>query len=571
MAKAAENINWKKGKCGVVNSFVLLSRVQKGISAFLFLVIISLANPAVSYGGYLLSPVYLMKTAITTTSYNQRIAPEFPVNLQWLNTNKALRLRNLQGKVVLLDFWAYCCINCQHILPDLARLEKKYPDELVVIGVHSGKFIGEKDSENIRQAILRHGIRHPVVNDAGMQIWHSYGVHAWPTLILIDPIGRIAGRHSGEGVFKAFDRSIASIIRQFDMRGLINREPLNLTLETDKAKDSVLSFPGGILADESSERLFISDSGHDKIVIASLDGNILDICGSGESGYIDGSFDTAKFNRPQGLALSDKTLFVADTGNHCVRTVDLSNKTVSTLAGTGKQGQNSNIRGLAYRAALSSPWDLEIIGSKLYVAMAGTNQIYRIDLKRNTISPFAGTGVEGRIDGPRQQAALAQPSGLTSDGTRLYFCDSESSSVRWVDVSGNGIVTTIVGLGLFEFGDYDGKGPQARLQHPLGVTYHNGLIYVADTYNNKIKIIDPKMSTVRTFLGNGTAGSSDSPVPLFDEPGALSCYGNKLFIADTNNHLIRVADIKTAKTVTLPLGIAKDDYSSVSMSDLYSQ
>jgi len=552
---------FKKGKCGITSNLAMpplvfcrrQERGQKVILVLLLLVTTSLVNPASLYGGYLPSPMCLMDSAMMTVSFNQRIAPDFPVNLQWLNMDKALRLGDIKGKVVLLDFWTYCCINCQHILPELAMLEKKYPDELVVIGVHSGKFTGEKDSDNIRQAILRHGIRHPVVNDANMQIWRNYGVRAWPTLVLIDPMGRIVGWHSGEGAFKAFDRAIGSIIKQFDRRGLIDRRPLNLVLEINKTKESMLSFPGGILADESSGRLFISDSGHHRIIIAGLDGNILDMCGSGESGYLDGSFETARFNRPQGLALSGKTLFVADTENHCVRAVALSEKTVSTLAGTGKQGQSFNIRRMANRAALNSPWDLEVIGGRLYVAMAGSHQLYRIDLQSNAISAFAGTGVEGRIDGPREQAALAQPSGLAKDGNRLYFTDSESSSVRWVELRGAGVVTTIVGLGLFQFGDRDGRGPYARLQHPLGMTYYNELLYVADTYNNKIKVVDPRTAMSKTFLGSGTAGSADDPVPLFDEPGDLSYALGKLFIADTNNHLIRVADIKTATVTALQL------------------
>ena len=514
MAKVAESIRWcKKFKCGITSNLAMPYQVKKIILVFFFLVTTSFINPAALYGGYLLPPMFLMDSAMMKVSFDQSIAPEFPAVLQWLNTDKALRLGKLRGKVVLLDFWTYCCINCQNILPELARLENKYPDELVIIGVHSGKFFGEKDSDNIRQAILRHGIRHPVVNDANMQIWRNYNVHSWATLFLIDPTGRIVGRYSGEGVFMVFDRAIASIIREFDKNGLIDRRPLNLVLETNKTKESLLSFPGGILADESSGRLFISDSGHHRIIIADLDGNILETCGSGQRGYLDGSFETARFNRPQGLALSGKTLFVADTENHCVRAVNISNKTVSILAGTAKQGQSFNIRGTANRAALNSLWDLEVIGNKLYVAMAGAHQLYRIDLQSNVISPFAGTGVEGRIDGPRQQAALAQPSGA-------------------------GLVTTMVGLGLFQFGDRDGKGPYARLQHPLGMTYYNGLLYVADTYNNKIKVIDPRTTMSKTFLGTGTAGNVDDPVPLFDEPGDASYALNKLFIADTNNHLI---------------------------------
>jgi thiol-disulfide isomerase/thioredoxin len=114
-------------------------------------------------------------------------APEFPAGMQWLNTATPLRLADLRGKIVLLDFWTYCCINCMHIIPELTALERKYPNELVVIGVHSAKFHNEGDSENIRQAILRYEIQHPVVNDRDFRIWRSYAVRAWPTLMVIKP------------------------------------------------------------------------------------------------------------------------------------------------------------------------------------------------------------------------------------------------------------------------------------------------------------------------------------------------------------------------------------------------
>jgi DNA-binding beta-propeller fold protein YncE len=354
-------------------------------------------------------------------------------------------------------------------------------------------------------------------------------------------------------VFESFDKNIASIIRQFDSVGLLKRQSLNLSLETKKENDSLLSFPGGILADESSEKLFISDTGNNRIIIASLDGSILDICGSGDRGILDGSFDIAKFNQPHGLALSNNILYIADTGNHCIRAVNLSNRKVTTLAGNGRQGKSLNIRGKAHLAGLNSPWDLEVIDDKLFVTMAGAHQLYRIDLQNKTISLFAGSGFEDRLDGSQFKAALAQPSGLATDGKRLYFTDSQSSSVRWIDGRDNSVVTTIVGLGLFQFGDRDGRGPDALLQYPTGLTYYNDLLYVADTYNNKIKVIDLFISSSRTFLGNGTAGNADNPVPLFNEPGDVSYALGMLFIADTNNHLIRIADIKTAKVTTLEL------------------
>ncbi len=520
---------------------------------FLFSTAIFFIEPSVSKADYMQIPVCVTGTPFVATYFNPNAAPEFPKKLKWLNAKRPLTMGELRGKVVLLNFWTYGSISCLHVLPGLAELESKYPEELVVIGVHSGKFTGEKDPENIRQAIVRYDIRYPVINDSDMQIWHIYGVHAWPALILIDPSGRIINRYGGEDVFEAFDENISSIIKQFDKVGLLKRRPLDLGLKTEQTKDSLLYFPGGIFADESSERLFISDTGHNRIIVARFDGYIVEIYGSGDSGFTDGPFVMAKFNRPHGLALSNKKLYVADTGNHSIRAVNLSIKKVTTLAGIGRQGKSLNIKGKARIAALNSPWDLEVIDNKLFVAMAGANQLYRIDLQNEAIYLFAGDGFEEHMDGLRQRAALAQPSGLATDGNRLYFTDSQSGSVRWIDTRGNSVVTTIVGQGLYQFGDKDGRGPDALLQYPMGLTYCNDQLYIADTYNNKIKVIDPLTSSIRTFLGNGTAGDTDGPIPLFDEPGDLSSAFGMLFIADTNNHAIRIADIKTGTVKTLEL------------------
>ncbi|HEX2869201.1 MAG TPA: thioredoxin-like domain-containing protein [Ignavibacteriales bacterium] len=133
--------------------------------------------------------------------YTNGDAPEFPDGLDWLNVDHPIKLSDLRGKVVLLDFWTFCCINCMHIIPDLKKLEAKYPGELAVIGVHSAKFLSEQETGNIRQAILRYDIEHPVVNDKDFKIWTSYGANAWPTVVLIDPRGDVVGHHSGEGVY----------------------------------------------------------------------------------------------------------------------------------------------------------------------------------------------------------------------------------------------------------------------------------------------------------------------------------------------------------------------------------
>jgi len=482
-------------------------------------------------------------------------APEFPEGMEWLNTERPLAIRQLKGKVVLLDFWTYCCINCMHIIPDLKKLEHKYANELVVIGVHSAKFPAERGTENIRQAILRYEIEHPVVNDHEMQIWQSYTANSWPTLFLIDPAGKVVAYMSGEGVYAQFDGIIAKVIATFDAKKMIDRRPLNLKLERQRTPTSLLAFPGKVLADEKSKQLFISDSNHNRIVVVSLDdSSVKEVIGSGEIGLKDGSFETAAFNHPQGMALDGSVLYVADTENHALRAIDLARRTVATIAGTGEQLQHRvTFGGQGKDIALSSPWDLTMQNGILYIAMAGPHQLWQMNPKTGGIAPYAGSGREARIDGRLAEAALAQPSGITSDGKKLYFADSEVSSIRSADLDPNGRVDTIVGEDLFEFGDRDGKGPVVRLQHPLGVAYSDGWLYVADTYNNKIKRVSPKERTSETFVGTGENGMQDGDRATLNEPSGVSVAFGKLYIADTNNHLIRVVDLKTRRTETLQI------------------
>ena len=491
-------------------------------------------------------------------------APELDGGRGWLNTDKPLSLAALKGKVVLLDFWTYGCINCIHIIPDLQRLEAKYPNQLVVIGVHSAKFENERDTENIRRIVMRYEIEHPVVNDADMKIWENYAVRAWPTRILLDPAGYIVGELRGEGGYDALDQAIATLISDFRKRGELNETPLKLTLERAQSASLPLAFPGKVLADAAGGRLFIADSNHNRIVITDLNGNLRALAGTGLAGKNNGSFAEATFNRPQGLALDGDALYVADTENHLLRRLDLTKQTVSTVAGTGQQSQTFGIIpvGPALTTPLSSPWDLQIAGRSLYIAMAGPHQLWRLDLDANTVGTFAGSGREARQDGPRladneiaplRAAAFAQPSGITTDGKRLYVADSESNIIRAVGLDEAGTVETLAGGDLFDFGDQDGEGDDVRLQHPLGVAWHDGKVFIADTYNHKIKLLDPLAHTVKTFLGNGKPGQQDGANAGFYEPGGLSIANGQLYVADTNNHAIRVIDIAAKRSATLKI------------------
>jgi DNA-binding beta-propeller fold protein YncE len=484
-------------------------------------------------------------------------APEFPDGLEWLNVKRPLSLAELRGKLVLLDFWTYGCVNCIHIIPDLERLEDQYAEELVVIGVHSAKFTNEGETENIRDVIVRYGLEHPVVNDRDFAVWRLWGANAWPTVVLIDPAGNIVGGHSGEGIYPVFQPVIDALVEEFDGRGLIDRNPIDLSIEV--APGTVLSFPGKVLADPAGGRLFIADTNHHRIVVADLEtGEVIDVAGSGGRGFDDGGFESASFDQPEGMALGDggSTLFVADLGNHAVRAVDLVSRSVATLAGNGQQATTYPPRpGVAPDVELSSPWDVLVDGNLLYVAMAGSHQLWTIDLDGARFDPFAGSGREGVAGGPRLSAELAQPSGLAIDASgRVYFADSESSSIRWADPESGGGVGLLAGSprGLFDFGLVDGAGPDARFQHPLGVVHVDGRLFVADTYNSAIRVIDLATGEVTTLAG-GEQGWSDGPEPKFSEPGGISYAAGGLFVADTNNHVIRRVDAVTGETKTIVL------------------
>jgi thiol-disulfide isomerase/thioredoxin len=481
-------------------------------------------------------------------------APEFPDDLQWLNTDRPLRLRELRGKLVLLDFWTYGCINCLHILPDLKRLEAKYARELVVIGVHTAKYGNEAVLANLHQAIRRYGIQHPIINDDAARVWSAYRVPGWPTQILIDPNGNILQGFIGEYHDQQIDRLIADSIALHRQRGtLCEAAPLPI-VTSPSAPDTPLRYPGKVLADAASSHLWIADTQHHRIILSTLDGNVLAVVGRGAAGSADGDFASATFRQPQGLALQNGQLYVADTGNHLVRRVNLTTQRVDTIAGTGVRAREFNVPGYGRAAQLNSPWDLHRQGNALYMAMAGMHQIWRLDLETTYVEPFAGTGHEALIDDVHVDAAFGQPSGLSGDGTHLYVADTEVNAIRAVSLAPDGMTTTLSGGGLFTFGDRDGMGREARLQHPLGIAAVEGGVYVADTYNHKIKRLNTSTGHLKTIAGTGMGGWRDGAAAQaqFYEPGGLSAAAGQLYVADTNNHRVRVVDLHTLVVRTLP-------------------
>lgn len=491
-----------------------------------------------------------------TQSYAGSVpAPEFPDGLDWINSEGPVQLGDLVGKVVLLDFWTYGCINCIHVIPDLKRLEEEYAEELVVIGVHSAKFANEGETENIRQIVMRYEVDHPVVNDSEFQVWQSWGAQAWPTVALIDPAGNVVGTHAGEGVYDTVQPVIEALIAEFDAQ--IDRTPFQLKPERAQSANTLLSYPGKVTLGDGV--LYISDTGHHRIVAADpTTGEVLAVYGNGQPGFESGPALQAQFDSPQGLAFDPATgtLFVADTNNHAIRSVDVASGDVTTVAGTGRLGWPP-ASGLLPDARLNSPWGLSLHNGDLWIAMAGFHQIWVADLDGGVLSPAVGSSREGVANGDLADAELAQPSGLVFDDEgRLYFADSESSSIRWADALIPGGQTGVLSgsdVNLFDFGDADGVGSEARLQHPLGIVWDAvaGNLIIADTYNSKLKLIDP-LGVTTTYLGD-EQGWADGPNPQFYEPGGLAISGRTLYVADTNNHVIRIVDLESDTVSTLVL------------------
>ncbi|MFF4227032.1 NHL domain-containing thioredoxin family protein [Streptomyces sp. L500] len=428
-------------------------------------------------------------------------APELTGKGGWLNTGgTALTLADLRGRIVILDFWTFCCVNCLHVLDELRELEEKHRDTVVIIGVHSPKFVHEADHQAVVDAVERYGVHHPVLDDPELATWKQYAVRAWPTLVVIDPEGYVVAQHAGEGHAHALAKLVEELEAAHDAKGTLRRGDGPYVAPEPVAGD--LRFPGKALLLPDGGFL-VSDSTRHQLVEFAADGEtVVRRVGTGERGLVDGPAATAAFSEPQGLALlPDGTVIVADTVNHALRAYDPATGAVTTVAGTGKQWwQGSPTDGPAREVDLSSPWDVAWFDGRVWIAMAGVHQLWTYDPRAGTVRVAAGTTNEGLVDGPAAEAWFAQPSGLaaSADGERLWLADSETSALRWIDREGT--VRTAVGAGLFDFGHRDGDAAQALLQHPLGVTaLPDGSVAVSDTYNHALRRYDPATGEVSTL------------------------------------------------------------------------
>ena len=466
---------------------------------------------------------------------NARIAaPELPPSLDWVNTDTPPNLAALRGRVTLVHFWTFDCVNCRNVLPDLRYLENKYHDGLSVIGVHTPKFDYQRHSEPVLKAVNRNHIRHPVANDPDYLLWQAYGVDSWPTLAVIDAQGQLAALLPGEGRRQEADTLIAHLLDEAAAQDLRVYESDVATARPEAR--APLRFPSRLAVGESS--LWISDSGHNRILECTHEGHILRQYGSGNPGYWDGRGKDAGFTDPQGLALGKDMLFVADTGNHAVRRVRLLSGDVDTVAGTGVAGHDLPNESLEpAKVAMSAPADVAVLGDNVYIAVSGQNQIWQLDMVRNKLVVLAGSGQLGLTDGVGVTASFAQPVSLSVIGQQLAIADAAASAVRLLRLLDNR-VSTLAGTGLYDFGDAAGKREDARLQHPLAVCADaRGLIFVADSYNGKIKAINMRTGDVRAL---------NLPYRL-QEPAGLALGAGALWVANTNAHEIVRVDLASGQ------------------------
>ena len=486
---------------------------------------------------------------------SKNLAPDFPAGLRWFNVARPLSLSDLRGRAVLLDFWTGGEIACHHNAAQLRIVGARVGPELAIVGVHAGKFAGEQDARAAQEALLRLAIEHPVVVDRERELWNAYEVKSWPTLVLLDPVGRIVGGFAGELDADKLVELVSRHLRRWRDEGLVDGTALETRSEAQREHRHLLRFPSK-LSCASEAHIYVADTGHNRILELELDAHgreafVRRSFGSGVRGLKDGQGDEAHFDAPRGLALMGRKLCVADTGNHCVRAIDLDTGRVATIAGTGEVGLRLPRPGHPLRTALRSPWALWWDRPRLYVALAGSHQLAAIE-GEDLLLPLAGNGREALVDGPALEASFNQPSDLAGDGRALYIADAEASALRRLELVGRPRVDTLVGQGLHEWGDRDGQGAEVRLQRPAGLCF-DGLLYIADTLNHKIKQMDPATRRTTRLAGSGERGHADGHFvrARFHGPEGLAVRDRRLYVADTGNHVVRVLDLRHMEAWTL--------------------
>lgn len=466
---------------------------------------------------------------------------EFPEGLEWVNS-APIALNSLRGRVTLLYFWTASSMQCQQSLAEIKALEGKFSDGLSVIGVHTPQFNHEAQSSTVLKTINRWFVRHPVINDSRWQLWRQFAVPAWPCMIVLDAQSQVRGMYVGQNQRAVLEAKIAELLQEASAKGIRVIEPAPLAKKPEPRQ--FLQFPSKLCA--SGDRLYLSDTGHNRVLECTFEGRVTRTFGSGNAGFWDGNGLEAGLREPTGVCVGKEMLFICDTGNNVIRRVRLmQNDMVDTIAGTGRYGESAPESGSSRTLNLASPVDCAYAQDKLYVALAGSNQIWAFDLLRNTASRVAGDGQLGCSDGALMAANFAQPMSLALSKDYLYTLDSASSSLRQIRLQ-DLVVSTLIGDGLFESGDSDGPSSLARMQNPTASCYDHqrNVLWIADSYNNKIKVFSPSKNEVKTLKVNYA----------LREPAGLALADNALWIANQNAHELLRLDLKTGKLVRVPVG-----------------
>lgn len=450
-------------------------------------------------------------------------ASEFREGLDWIGVDAPLTLAQLRGRVVILDFWTQGCINCLHIIPRLAELERRFPDVLSVVGVQAGKFPAERSTPRIAEACERLGVHHAVVNDRQFRVWHDYTVNAWPTVAVIDPAGYLVGIQPGEFPLEPMAAVIERLIDRATQDGTLRRGPDPARVTPPPAFDSVVRFPARAVL-EAGE-LWVSDLGHERVLRCAWDAR-------SRTASVLMAYDGLA--EPRGLAALEGRMYVADRRGQTIVRLD-QNGSSTVVAGTGMLAEYGMDAGRALEVSLRSPWGLSAVGGRLAVTMAGAHQLWSFDPGDGALTPLVGAGPEELVDGSFADSLLAQPTGIATVGAELVFADCESSAVRVADLAG-ATVRTLAGTGLFDFGDRDGAGEDALMEHVEDVAVHDAAIVAADTYNDRLKRIDPMTRWVQPWAGEaGEKGALRSP-------GGVWSDGQTLIVCDTGSHRLCVVE-----------------------------
>ncbi|MET0327597.1 MAG: thioredoxin-like domain-containing protein [Luteimonas sp.] len=468
-------------------------------------------------------------------------APEFPSSLDWLNLSSPLRIAQLRGKVCALAFFNAGSSWSMQRLSDLAHLRARHGERLHVVGVHVPRFDSERDPRRVAKRLNRQKFDFPMAHDADWALWQHYGIEAWPTVVLIDGAGNVRERIVGDGQVRELDATVTRLNGESTAQAM-STGPIELRRMVEPALP--LRFPVGIAI--GGNYLYVADSGHHRILECDFNGRVLRQFGSGGAGFIDGPMELAAFNRPHGIAVQRDLLYVADTGNHAVRRIQLRTGDVDTVCGAGRPG--TPMEGPVQdprMVALDQPRAVSLTGGSLYIATAGDNRLWKYDLGAPGLRMLAGNGALDMRDGPGISASFAEPVGIASVQQMVYVVDAVGSAVRTVNAR-TGQVSTLLGHDVWNFGRADGARVDARLQHPQAVALDpdSPVLWIADSGNDALRCLR---------LGGGELTTFEIDHRLHN-PGGLAIADGVVWIADTDAHAVLRLDTKTGTVRHVPIG-----------------